>query len=197
MATKSTESIDHVLSKIIDAWYDRVSRYYVTREDQENSAGAEETIELKRFHDEKGHRIKFDKGALDFTYGLRASWEQQTLHLEVSVNNKVKNFDYENFRELLFDHYRKAGSKQVTKPADLKRPLYREVFRLQDGLDEAFKVEYREGKADIMRLSFRIAEQYMESLTRRPDASGELIERYCVAPLRSAYAQVYRASPAS
>ena len=197
MATKSTESIDQVLSKIIDDWYERVSRYYVTKDDQEKSALPESTIELKRFHDAKGHRIKFDKGDLDFTYGLKAIWEQQTLHLEVSVNNKVKNFDYGNFRELLFAHYLEAGSQPVTKPADLKRPEYREVFRLQDGLDEAFQVERRETKADIMRLSFQIAEQYMESLARRPGASGELIERYCVAPFRSAYAQVYRAAPAS
>ena len=197
MTTKSTQSIDQVLSKIIDDWYRRVSRYYVTKEDQEKSALAESAIELKRFHDAKGHRIKFDKGDLDFTYGLRASWEQQTLHLEVSVNNKVKNFDYEHFRELLFAHYRKAGSQPVTKPADLKRPQFREVFRLEDGLDEAFQVERREAKADIMRLNFQIAEEYMESLARRPDASGELIERYCVAPFRSAYAQVYRATPAS
>ena len=197
MTTKSTESIELVLSKIIDDWYERVSRYYVTKEDQEESALAESAIELKRFHDAKGHRIKFDKGDLDFTYGLKASWEQQTLHLEVSVNNKVENFDYGNFRELLFAHYREAGAKPVTKPADLKRPLFREVFRLQDGLDEAFQVERREGKADIMRLSFQIAQEYMESLARRPDASGELIERYCVAPFRSVYAQVYRATPAS
>ena len=58
MATKSTESIDQVLSKIIDDWYERVSRYYVTKDDQEKSALAESTIELKRFHDAKGHRIK-------------------------------------------------------------------------------------------------------------------------------------------
>ena len=97
MTTKSTDSIELVLSKIIDDWYERVSRYYVTKEDQEESALAETAIELKRFHDAKGHRIKFDKGDLDFTYGLKASWEQQTLHLEISVNNKVENFDYGNF----------------------------------------------------------------------------------------------------
>ena len=194
MTTKSTELIDQVLGKIIDDWYQRVCRYYQTRDDQEDLA--ESAIELKRFHDAKGHRIKFDKGDLDFTYGLRASWEQQTLCLEVSVNNKVANFNYEDFRELLFAHYREAGSRPVTKPADLKRPLYRQLFRLPDGL-EAFQVERREGKADIMRLSFEIGEEYVERLARRPTASGELIERYCVAPFRSAYAQVYRATPTS
>jgi hypothetical protein len=194
MTTKSTELIDQVLGKIIDDWYQRVSRYYLTRDDQEDLA--ESAIELKRFHDAKGHRIKFDKGDLDFTYGLRASWEQQTLCLEVSVNNKVENFSYEDFRELLFVHYREAGSRPVTKPADLKRPLYHQLFRLPDGL-EAFQVERREGKADIMRLSFEIGEEYVARLARRPAASGELIERYCVAPFRSAYAQVYRATPTS
>ncbi len=197
MATKSAELIDQVLGKIIDDWYQRVSGYYLTKDDQENSDLAESAIELKRFHDAKGHRIKFDKGDLDFTYGLSASWEQQTLYLEVSVNNKVENFDYGNFRELLFAHYREAGSRPVTKPADLKRPLYRQLFRLPDGLDAAFQVERRVGKADIMRLSFQIGEEYVESLDRRPGASGELIERYCVAPFRNVYALVYRSTPAS
>ena len=194
MTTKSRELIDQVLSKIIDDWYQRVSRYYLTRDDQEDLP--ETAIELKRFHDASGHRIKFDKGDLDFTYGLKATWEQQTLCLEVSVNNKVENFDYGDFRELLFAHYREAGSLHITKPADLKRPLYRQLFRLPDGLDEAFQVERREGKADIMRLNFQVGEEYVERLARRPGASGELIERYCVAPFRNAYAQVYRAAPA-
>ena len=195
MATKSTELINQILGRIIDDWYQRVSRYYLTLDAQEDLA--ESAIELKRFHDANGHRIKFDKGGLDFTYGLKANWEQQTLYLEVSVNNKVENFDYGNFRELLFTHYREAGSRPITKPADLKRPLYRQLFRLPDGLDETFQVERREGKADIMRLNFQIGEEYVERLSRRPGASGELIERYCVAPFRNVYAQVYRATPAS
>ena len=196
MPTATKESFDQVLHEIIDDWYDRVSTYYVTEESLEDTPDLELEleVELKRFHGDSGHRIKFNKNKLDFTYGLRAAWENQAFMIEISVNNKVTNFDYDDFKQQLFDHYDVAGGKPITKPRDLGRPLYRDVFQLPEGLGQAFQIEKKGGKADIMRLTFKTDGQYIESLARRPGATKELIENYCVAPFRSVYARVYRSS---
>ena len=63
---KGTVQKDHVaigsiLGQIIDEWYQRVEPHYLTTGD----------AELKFFHDTMGHRIKFNKDGLDFTYGLK------------------------------------------------------------------------------------------------------------------------------
>jgi hypothetical protein len=189
-------TFDLVLSEIIDSWYDRVSTYYVTEESLEEMTAPEPDIEveLKKFHSAEGHRIKFDKYELDFTYGLKASWKDEAFLIEVSVNNKVKNFDYDDFRQQLLDHYDSAGKFPVTKPRDLGRPLFRDVFHLSEDLEQAFHIEKKGDKADIMRLTFRTDAQYIESLARRPEATKELVEKYCVAPFRNVYAIVYRSS---
>ena len=43
---------------------------------------------------------------------------------------------------------------------------------------QAFQIEKKGGKADIMRLTFKTDAQYIESLARRPNATKELIETY-------------------
>ena len=93
------ETIEDVLRIIIDEWYEKVSSFYVTGEDLTGNPSMEEEEQLKRFHDEKGHRIKFSKDELDFTYGLRSYWENDDLLIEVSVNNKVEGFNVQEFKE--------------------------------------------------------------------------------------------------
>lgn len=192
MMTQAKKVVEQVLGEIIDEWYERVSGYYVTAEDLEEADRSDEGAELKRFHDPKGHRIKFDKDDLDFTYGLSVKTAGSQLKIEISVNNKVEHFNYEHFREELFAYYRTEGVKPVTKPRDLGRPLYKDVFQLQERLAEAFHVERQEGRADIMRLTFSIAKDHLDVLSGRPQATKELIESYCVVPFRSVYARVYR-----
>ena len=62
--------INESLEAIIDQWYLSVSDYYVTVERKAENPDIQFPEELKRFHDDSGHRIKFNKGDLDFTYGL-------------------------------------------------------------------------------------------------------------------------------
>lgn len=192
MATQKQiqKAIESVLFQIIDEWYEKVSNFYVTKEKASSSVDEE----LKRFHDEKGHRIKFNKDNLDFTYGLRSYWEDDNLRIEVSVNNKVNPFNYEDFKKRLAAYYRKTGKQPVPTPYELRNHSYEEVFELQRNFSEAFAVEIREGKADIMRLSFRLNPDYLDKLVEHPVSSKELIENYCVTPLRTVYATVYRRS---
>jgi hypothetical protein len=192
--TEVEESVEEILRTIIDDWYERVSGYYVTQDDAEGQPELEETVQLKRFHDSKGHRIKFNKDDLDFTYGLRSDWQKDSVLIEVSVNNKVDNFDYEDFREQLFLHYKKVGGKKVEKPRAIGDLCFDDVFQLESGISEVFTVEKHENKADIMRLSFRMESSLLTDLLGERLATKQLIESYCVSPFRSIYARVYRSN---
>jgi hypothetical protein len=195
--TKSTtaqiqKAIDELLGQIIDEWYERVSPHYVTH--SVDSGGQEREEELKSFHDKNGHRIKFNKDELDFTYGLKSQWEEEHCVIEISVNNKVEHFDYLDFQRRLVSHYKKTGNRKVPTPYQLRTRSYQEIFQLEPNLEEAFGIEKRGGKADIMSLSFRLKERFTEELAAHPVSGKQLIEDYCVSPFRTVYAAVYRKS---
>jgi hypothetical protein len=189
---KTLRLIDEALAAIIDQWYLSVSDYYVTAEKKAENPGLQAPEELKRFHDDAAHRIKFDKGDLDFTYGLALDTDNDQILLEASVNNKVPNFNYAELVRRLSLHYEAAKTKTIEGFKKLKKVRNADVFRLPERLQNSVVVEEREGKADIIRLSFGIEEQYLEELTSDPPAFMEVIHQYCVAPLRRTYAEVYR-----
>ena len=189
-ATQIQKAIDELLSQIIDEWYERVCPHYVTH--PVDYGGQEREEELKCFHDKNGHRIKFNKDALDFTYGLKSQWEEEHCLIEISVNNKVENFDYLDFQQRLVSHYKTTCNQKVPTPYQLRTHSYQEIFQLEPNLEDAFSVENRERKADIMSLSFRLKERFSEELAAHPVSGKQLIEDYCVSPFRSVYAAVYR-----
>jgi hypothetical protein len=189
---QSLRTVDEVLSDIIDEWYNKVSSFYLTAEEIAESPSSIQEEELKRFHDKNGHRIKFSKDELDFTYGLRAFEEDGNLAIEVSVNNKVKNFDIDEFRRRLEAHYRKAEKESAPAPPKLKSFSYGEIFAIGANFSEALTLEIREGKADIMRLAFNLNSEMLDELVSNPGASRQLVENFCVTPFRSIYASVYR-----
>jgi hypothetical protein len=187
---KTAALIDNALEAIIDQWYLSVSDYYITSEKKAENPDIQVPEELKRFHDENGHRIKFNKGDLDFTYGLCLIEEECVL--EASVNNKVPNFNYAELVRRLASYYQLNRDKPIEGFKKLKKARNCDVFQLPEDLQRSIKVETREGKADIMRLSFGIEEEYLEELVSDPPNFMELIHQYCVAPLRRIYAEVYR-----
>jgi hypothetical protein len=189
---KTAELIDGSLEAIIDQWYLSVSDYYITLEKKAENPDIQVPEELKRFHDETGHRIKFNKGDLDFTYGLNLMTESDAWILEVSVNNKVPNFNYGELAQKLAAYYQSAKEKSIDGFKKLKMVRNCDVFDLQEDIQDCIKVEEREGKADIVRLSFGVQENYLEELIADPPNFMELIHQYCVAPLRRIYAEVFR-----
>ncbi len=189
-ATQIQKAIDDLLSQIIDEWYERVCPHYVTH--PVTFGGQEREEELKCFHDKNGHRIKFNKDALDFTYGLKSQWVEEHCVIEISVTNKVEKFDYLDFQQRLVSHYQALGNRKVPTPYQLRTHSYQDIFQLEPNLEDAFSVENREKKADIMSLSFRLKERFSEELAARPVSGKQLIEDYCVSPFRSVYAAVYR-----
>jgi hypothetical protein len=192
VSSKILKLIDEALAAIIDQWYLSVSDYYVTAEKKAENTELLAPEELKRFHDEWSHRIKFDKGDLDFTYGLALETSGDLILLEVSVNNKVPNFNYGELVRRLSSHYETAKHKPIEGFKKLKKVHNSDVFSLPDSLQSRIVVEQREGKADIIRLSFGIEDQHLEELISDPPAFMEVIHQYCVAPLRRVYAEVYR-----
>lgn len=189
---KNQSAIEEILGSMIDEWYERIQDYYITVESKAEDPTISDDEELKRFHDKNGHRIKFDKDELDFTYGLRSIAEDGGILIEVSANNKVKNFDLVDFKNRLTNYYKKSCEEMVPTPAELKASTFREVFQLDEDPSEILSLEIREGKADIMRLAFRLDNETLEKLISHPKASKELIEQYCVTPFRTIYAAVYR-----
>jgi hypothetical protein len=187
---KTAAMIDKALEAIIDQWYLSVSDYYITAEKKAESPDIQVPEELKRFHDESGHRIKFNKGDLDFTYGLSLISEGEAL--EASINNKVPNFNYGELVRRMADYYKTAQDKPIEGFKKIKKARNCEVFGLQENLKDSIKVESREGKADIVRLTFEIQPDHLEELIADPPNFMELIHQYCVAPLRRIYAEVFR-----
>jgi hypothetical protein len=186
---KTAAMIDKALEAIIDQWYLSVSDYYITSEKKAENAEIQVPEELKRFHDENGHRIKFNKGDLDFTYGLSLS---EDCALEASVNNKVPNFNYGELARRLAAYYQTARDKQIEGFKKIKKVRNCEVFVLNENLQDSITVETREGKADIVRLTFEIQDEHLDELVSDPSNFMELIHQYCVAPLRRIYAEVFR-----
>jgi hypothetical protein len=189
---KTAELIDDALEAIIDQWYLSVSDYYVTLEKKAENPDIQVPEELKRFHDETGHRIKFNKGDLDFTYGLSLMPDTDDGVIEVSVNNKVPNFNYGELVRRLAAYYQTAQDKPIDGFKKLKKIRNGDIFILKADLQDSIKVETREGRADIVRLSFGVQSEYLEELVSDPPNFMELIHQHCVSPLRRIYAEVFR-----
>jgi hypothetical protein len=189
---KTAALINEALAAIIDQWYLSVSDYYVTIEKKDENPSLQTPEELKRFHDSSGHRIKFNKGDLDFTYGLSLNTNPDGCEMEVSVNNKVPNFNYGELVRRLSAYYEAAKDKPIEGFKKLKKVKNRDIFALPEDLQSSITVEQREGKADIVRLSFGIQDEYLDELVADPPNFMEVIHQYCVSPLRRIYAEVYR-----
>ena len=189
---KTVKLIDSTLEAIIDQWYLSVSDYYLTPEKKAENPDLEGSEELKRFHEETGHRIKFNKGDLNFTYGLSVISGPDGCILEASVNNKVPNFNYNELVRRLSAFYEVARNKPIEEFPHPKGARNGDLFALEEDLQHSITVEQREGKADIVRLAFTVEEQYLEELMADAPNFMEVIHRYCVAPLRRLYAEVYR-----
>ncbi|MBI4446574.1 MAG: hypothetical protein HY645_11780, partial [Acidobacteria bacterium] len=176
-------------ARIIDEWYERAKENYVTDADSE-LLGIEP--ELKRFHERSNHRIKFArKDELDVTYGLHAQEKNGQLLLESSVNNKSERFDYEGFVKRLEAHYWESRFEKPWTDPDFDHFAYGDLLECEPRMGRSVSLDLREEKADIIRLSFSVNRKYEELLLGRTDVLQDLVENYCLAPLRRIYAESY------
>ena len=129
---------------------------------------------------------------LDFTYGLSVDAGAEGCTLESSVNNKVPNFNYAELTRRLAAYYDVARTRPVESFKKLRNVRNCDVFVLDGDLKQSIRVEQREGKADIVRVTFGVLDEHLDEMVADPPNFMELIHQYCVAPLRRIYAEVYR-----
>ena len=184
---KQFEQITH---QIIDDWYGRVKQNYVTEEDSRDLGIGPE---LKYFHESGNHRIKFFREKeLDVTYGLGVRQTDGQFIVESSVNNKSEGFDYEAFVNRLKNHYWRSRNEKPWTEADFDHFTYQDLLSFKPLMGQSVTLDMRKDKADIIRLSFGVNPHHEELLLGRKDVLRDLIEEYCLAPLRRIYAESYR-----
>ncbi len=184
---KQFERITH---QIIDDWYGRVKRNYVTEEDSRDLGIGPE---LKYFHESGNHRIKFFREKeLDVTYGLGVRRTDEQFIVESSVNNKSEGFDYEAFVNSLKTHYWRSRNEKPWTEADFDHFTYQDLLSFKPLMGQSVTLDMRKDKADIIRLSFGVNPHHEDLLLGRKDVLRDLIEEYCLAPLRRIYAESYR-----
>jgi hypothetical protein len=184
------ERFDSVLGEIVSEWYERVRDFYVTDEDS-RALGVEP--EIKCFHEFSNHRIKFArKNDLDVTYGL-AIEERQGLFLVVaSVNNKSAGFDYDTFVERLKECYWRSRNEKPWTTPEFDHFAYGDLLRFEPRMGKSVALDIRKDKADIIRLFFEVDPEREDLILQHREILRDLIENYCLNPLKRIYAESYR-----
>lgn len=183
------QTLDSALFKVIDIWYDRVRPNYVTEEDS-REVGLEP--ELKRFHGDGKHRIKFARSIeLDVTYGLGAVERNGLVFLESSVNNKSNGFDYEAFVQRLERYYWSTRSEKPWVEPGYDHYSYSDLLPFEPVLGQSVLRERRPDRAEVIRLFFEVGTKFQQVLKKRGDLIVDLVEDYCLAPLKRIYAESY------
>lgn len=184
------EWLNQILHQIVDDWYERIKGNYVTEQDS-RELGVEP--EVKLFHSSKNHRIKFSREKeLDVTYGLGLREANTRLVIESSVNNKSEGFDYDFFTNRLKSHYWRSRIEKPWTNPKFDRFAYQDLLLFEPVMGESVTLDIRKDKADIIRLFFEISPEYESLLLQDREVLRELIDDYCLAPLRLIYAESYR-----
>ncbi len=182
--------LDDTIRTIMENWYERCKPHYVTVEES-RQLGVEP--ELKYFNDVSNYRIKFGRADdLDVTYGLNLLEEQGQLFIVSSVNNKTAGFDLDAFIDRLKTYYWRArNEKPWTRPA-FDRYTYEDVIPFEPHLGGTVFLDARKSKADIVRLHFLLNPDHEDQLLAEPEILRDLVENYCLSPLRRIFAEAYR-----
>lgn len=187
---QSFERLNQILEQIIDDWYERVKGNYVTEQDS-RELGVEP--EVKLFHNSENHRIKFSREKeLDVTYGLGLREENERLVIESSVNNKSEGFDYDLFTNRLKSHYWRSRIEKPWTDPNFDRFTHQDLLSFEPVMGESVTLDIRKDKADIIHLFFEVNPEHEDLLLQNSEVLRELVEDYCLSPLRLIYAESYR-----
>ena len=184
------QQLDKIAREIIDDWYERAKENYVTQEDS-RQLGVEP--EVKRFHRKGNHRVKFARRKeLDVTYGLGAYSKDGKVLIEASVNNKSAGFDYDLFVEKLKVYYWGSRHQKPWTDPEFDHFSYADLVDFDPRMSHSVSLDIRKDKADIIRLGFALNPSHKDRLMERRGLLFDLIENYCLAPLKRIYAESYR-----
>lgn len=187
---KRVATVEAAIEVIFSAWYERIKEHYVTEEESQE-LGVEP--EIKCFLKPGNHRLKLSRqNELDVTYGLAAQIKEGQLFVVSSVNNKSQGFDYDSFVDRLKSHYwRSRNEKPWTNPK-FDHFAYGDLLLFDPRMGKSVSLEYRKDKADIVRLYFAVDQQYEQLLMENGELLQDLLENYCLNPLKRIYAESYR-----
>ncbi|GAB4122068.1 MAG: hypothetical protein Kow001_20230 [Acidobacteriota bacterium] len=184
------EQVNAVIERIMSDWYERLRQHYVTDEDS-RELGLEP--EVKYFREFGSHRIKFSrKGELDVTYGLAAEQKNGSLVVVSSVNNKSQGFDYDRFVEKLKLFYWASRNEKPWTHPDIDHFAYGDLVKFEPRMGQSVSLDIRKDKADILRLAFQIVPEHEALLLSNQELFRDLVENYCLNPLKRIYAESYR-----
>lgn len=184
--------LDDILHEVIENWYQRVKSNYVT-EEESRQLGVEP--EVKFFHDSGSHRIKFARTEeLDVTYGLAVLEEDDRLFVDSSVNNKSGGFDFQTFVVRLKRHYWRSRTEKPWTQPEFDRFTYSDLMPFEPNIGDSVVLETRKEKADIIRLRFPINPRHENLLMEHQEILRDLVENYCLNPLKRIFAESYRES---
>ncbi len=184
------EQLDKIAQEIIDDCYERSKENYVTEEDS-RQLGVEP--EVKLFHRKGNHRVKFARRKeLDVTYGLGAYSRDGMAVIEASVNNKSAGFDYDLFVERLKAYYWGSRHEKPWTDPEFDHFSYADLVDFDPRMSHSVSLDIRKDKADIIRLGFALNPNHRDRLMERRGLLFDLIENYCLAPLKRIYAESYR-----
>ena len=187
---EALQQLDKIAQEIIDDLYERAKENYVTQEDS-LQLGVEP--EVKRFHRKGNHRLKFARRKeLDVTYGLGAYCKEGIVIIEASVNNKSAGFDYDLFVEKLKAYYWGSRHEKPWTDPEFDHFSYADLVHFDPRMSHSVSLDIRKDKADIIRLGFALNPSHKERLMQRRGLLFDLIENYCLAPLKRIYAESYR-----
>lgn len=184
------ERLDAVMARIIDSWHDRIRAEFVTEEDR-HVLGLDP--EVKLFHSEGNHLIKFSREKiLQVTYGLRTVTRDDSFCIESSVNNKSARFDYDVFATRLKYHYWSNCYEKPWTDPQFSHFAYADLLNFDPRMGHSMSLDIRKDKADVVRLLFEVVSRHEDVLLAREDLLQDLIDNYCLAPLKRIYAETFR-----
>ena len=185
------EQVETAIQAIFADWYERIKEHYVT-EEESKELGVEP--EIKCFLKTGNNRLKLSRqNELDVTYGLAAQINDGQLIIVSSVNNKSQGFDYDIFVEGLKSHYWRSRNEKPWTDPKFDHFAYGDLLLFEPRMGKSVSLEFRKDKADIVRLYFEVDPQYESLLLENDELLRDLLENYCLNPLKRIYAESYRA----
>ncbi len=188
--SRSLALLDEIAKETIQSWFERVKTNYVTVEES-RQLGVEP--EIKYFEEPGVYRIKFARaGELDVTYALGARLEGDLLYVESSVNNKSDGFDYDAFVEKLRSYYWRSRNDKPWTEAPFDRFTHGDLMPFEPLMGESVLLDSRKDRADVVRLLFPVNPRHEDLLVQHRAVFRDLVEHYCLNPLKRLYAESYR-----
>ena len=149
---------------------------------------------VKSYHDEHGHRVKLVRpGVLDVTYGFKVLPSVTGGYfIEASVNNKVAEFDIDDFVRRLASFYYTQSLQKPWTQMPFRDLCYGDFLKIEPEWGTTVSRDTQEGRADVIRLLFAVQPKHFDLLEQNPVMFRQLVHEFCFAPLRRIYAELYR-----